>query len=694
MSIAASWTEKTEGWCTGLRLAAMALRRRGHGDLPDDLPDSVQYVLEYLFEEVLANQPLEARRRLMDSAILERFCAPLCDALADWEDGAMRALSGWEFLRLLKAENLFIIDLDSENRWFRYHHLFQQLLHNQLRRHRPPEHIAMLHERAGDWFAHNGMFDEAIHHALKAGNASKAAQLVARQRHSLYELGGGVVLKAWLERFPDTFVDGHPELLLAKAQLLFYQSRFHLLPDILDRAESLLVDSAAAEPIRGEIDLFRGTFHLARGEGHLSLKSIEAALERIPATNHTVRGMALILYGLAGQMIGQQKSVVTRLAGLLDDPGVPFEIQLRAIRGLLWVYLIAGDLSAAETVAHQLRAAAIDKKYLAYLTLSSFALGYIQFQRCHFDAAIQYFRAAAENGYLLMRRNRIGCLVGLALAFQASGRWDEASSVMADLMEFAHATQDLTLLEIAKSSQVRFGLFAKEAEKPWMANAVVDTAATRTQSMLWWIEVPAITHCRMLLADGSQTGLREAEHRLRDCLRQNRDQHNRCQAMDIMALLSLTVHRLGRPEEALEILEEVVRLAEPGGWARPFVEAGPSMPDLLEQFKAVGVCVAFVERLLTTIAELESKQAKRHSKTASGPPNAQQVLIEPLTNREQDILELLVRRWQNKEIAARLGVSPETVKSHLKNIYQKLDAPNRIRAVEKARRLGLLPEKA
>ena len=160
-----------------------------------------------------------------------------------------------------------------------------------------------------------------------------------------------------------------------------------------------------------------------------------------------------------------------------------------------------------------------------------------------------------------------------------------------------------------------------------------------------------------------------------------------------MALLALTVHRLGRPEEALEILEEVVRLAEPGGWVRPFVEAGPPMPDLLEQLKATGVCVAYVEKLLTAIAELESKRARRRFKTASPPPDAQQVLIDPLTNREQDILELLARRWQNKEIAARLGVSPETVKSHLKHIYQKLDAPNRIKAVEKARQLGLLPEK-
>jgi LuxR family maltose regulon positive regulatory protein len=603
------------------------------------------------------------------------------------------ALSGWEFLRLLKAENLFVIDLDSENRWFRYHHLFQQLLQNQLRRHRPPEHIVMLHERASDWFASEDMSGEAIDHALKAGNGPKAAQLVAGRRHAFYKTGGGVVLEGWLERFPDTLVDGHPDLLLAKAQLLFYQTRFHLLPGIVDRAEALLVDSPAPAPMRGEIDFFRGTFHLGRGDGHLSLKSIEAALEQLPAKNHTLRGMALIIQALAGQMAGQRKTVVKRLADLLDDPGVPFEIQLSVTRGLFWVYLIAGDLPAAETVAHQMRAAAIGKKNLPHLTVSSLALGYIQFQRCQFDAAIQHLKAAAEHGYLLMRRNRVDGLVSLALAYEASGHGEEASRIMTDLMAFARATQDLTVLEIASSSQARFGLFAKETGEPRMPKAVADGAAPQPQGMLWWIEVPAITHCRTLLAEGSQNGLREAEQRLRDYLRQNRDQHNRCQAMDILALLALTVHRLGRPEEALEIIEEGVRLAEPGGWVRPFVEAGPPMPDLLGQLKAAGVCVAFVEMLLTTTAEFESRQARRRFKTASGPPKTQEVLIEPLTNREQDILELLARRWQNKEIAARLNVSPETVKSHLKHIYQKLDAPNRIKAVEKALKLGLLPEK-
>jgi tetratricopeptide (TPR) repeat protein len=334
-----------------------------------------------------------------------------------------------------------------------------------------------------------------------------------------------------------------------------------LLPGIVDRAEALLVDSPAPAPMRGEIDFFRGTFHLGRGDGHLSLKSIEAALEQLPAKNHTLRGMALIIQALAGQMAGQRKTVVKRLADLLDDPGVPFEIQLSVTRGLFWVYLIAGDLPAAETVAHQMRAAAIGKKNLPHLTVSSLALGYIQFQRCQFDAAIQHLKAAAEHGYLLMRRNRVDGLVSLALAYEASGHGEEASRIMTDLMAFARATQDLTVLEIASSSQARFGLFAKETGEPRMPKAVADGAAPQPQGMLWWIEVPAITHCRTLLAEGSQNGLREAEQRLRDYLRQNRDQHNRCQAMDILALLALTVHRLGRPEEALEILEEGVRLA-------------------------------------------------------------------------------------------------------------------------------------
>jgi LuxR family maltose regulon positive regulatory protein len=211
--------------------------------------------------------------------------------------------------------------------------------------------------------------------------------------------------------------------------------------------------------------------------------------------------------------------------------------------------------------------------------------------------------------------------------------------------------------------------------------------------MFWFLEVPAITRCRKLLADGSEADLREAEKRLRDYLQQNLGQHNHCQAIDIMVLLALAVHRQGRADESLEILEQVVRLAEPGGWVRPFVEAGPPMADLLEGLKKKGIAPDFIERLLSVFQECEATSGERGIQNAPVGPSSHPSMVESLTNRERDILELLSRRWQNKEIASKLNVSPETVKSHLKNIYQKLDAPNRIQAVEKARRLGLLPEK-
>jgi len=211
--------------------------------------------------------------------------------------------------------------------------------------------------------------------------------------------------------------------------------------------------------------------------------------------------------------------------------------------------------------------------------------------------------------------------------------------------------------------------------------------------MFWFLEVPAITRCRKLLADGSEADLREAEKRLRDYLQQNLGQHNHCQAIDIMALLALAVHRQGRSDESLEILEQVVRLAEPGGWVRPFVEAGPPMADLLGQLQNRGIAPGYIERLLSVFQESAATSGERGIQPASVGPPSHPSMVEPLTNRESDILELLARRWQNKEIADKLCVSPETVKSHLKNIYQKLDAPNRIQAVEKARRLGLLPAK-
>ncbi len=195
-AIAAKWTEKTEGWIAGLNMVAIFMCQRGNpASMLSDMPGGLQYVMEYLFNEVFTRQSPEIRHYLLSTAILDRFCAPLCDVLCRPDvDSGQSDISSWDFINLLKNQNLFIINLDSENRWFRYHLLFKQLLQNQLKRHHSPKEISELHFRASRWFNKKGFIDEAIQHLIVAGDQIGAVQILEQHRQDI--LNNGHALRA------------------------------------------------------------------------------------------------------------------------------------------------------------------------------------------------------------------------------------------------------------------------------------------------------------------------------------------------------------------------------------------------------------------------------------------------------------------------------------------------------------------
>ena len=210
--------------------------------------------------------------------------------------------------------------------------------------------------------------------------------------------------------------------------------------------------------------------------------------------------------------------------------------------------------------------------------------------------------------------------------------------------------------------------------------------------MLFFLEIPVITECRVLIAIGSDTGLEKAIERLDD-LRQNaKAWHNTCQMVEIMGLQALAVQRQGRLGEALEVLERVVAMAEPGGSIRPFVEPGRPMIDLLKRLAEKNVAVDYVGKLLAAFGDDKLETVPDASKPQPAPAAVMspQPLVEPLTHRELDVLELLAQRLQRKEIAEKLFISIETVKTHVTSIYQKLNVANRREAVERAKNLGIL----
>ena len=207
-----------------------------------------------------------------------------------------------------------------------------------------------------------------------------------------------------------------------------------------------------------------------------------------------------------------------------------------------------------------------------------------------------------------------------------------------------------------------------------------------SENMVWWLEIPLITYCRVLLAEGSDKSLEKTGDTLQELLRQNRANHNVCHLIQIMPILAMVYKKQGQDDEAGSLLEEALSLAEPGGWVRPFVELGKPMEEMLKQLQVKKSDRNFIEQLLAAFILREQETQV----VASPAQPVSELLVEPLTNRELEILNLLAQNLYNKEIGERLYISTETVKTHLKGIYQKLEAGNRREAVAKARTIGLL----
>ena len=302
---------------------------------------------------------------------------------------------------------------------------------------------------------------------------------------------------------------------------------------------------------------------------------------------------------------------------------------------------------------------------------------------------------AVETGYLILRRANVDCLAGLSLAYQAMHRTDKADQTLARLFELIDSLNEPTLLEIAYACKDRLSLMRGEAVPA--LRLPHPAQASDGQPMVFFLEVPAITNCRTLMADGANTSFIEAEKRLTSYLRLNRTHHDTFRIIELMALQSIAVYLQGRLDEALMLLGQAIKLAEPGGCIQPFVELGPPMANLLKQLRQQNVAVDTIDKILAFSNDsgpIDAPVSANHPSASADQPShpspASQPLVEPLTHRELDVLELLAKRLQNKEIAEKLFVSNQTVKTHLKNIYQKLNASNRRKAVSEACRLGII----
>jgi len=695
----ASLDRELEGWVVGLRLVALALR---YSPDPDELLRGFQggtrEIQEYLVNEVIARLAPTPRDWLTKSALLDRFCAPLCDAVcAESGDSGEGSFDGAAFLRAAQDANLFLIPLDAKGEWFRFHHLFQEQLRRELERQWSPEKIHGLHLRASRWLEGHGLVEESIRHALAAADPGAAAEIVERHRLGQLNADNWYVVERWLEMLPPVREE-RPDLLLAQAWIAYERFQIWALPALLERAAPLLDEEAMKAATGGELLFFQGAVAYWTGDGEASLRHFEDAEVLLSEDQPLFRGLLHLLGGLSLLMCGHPERAVetlrehVRAAG--RERGIYFS---RLVAGLFFTHLMSGDLGRARAEAVRLESVASTSDIHYTRVWSSYMQACAHLHRNELDLAARHFADVAEQRFILHRAAAADGLVGLALSQELLGRGEAATETLELLSAFAREVNDPACLAVAESARARLGCLRGEGvgSGRW-AGSIADPP--ESAELFMWLEVPCLTRARVWIAAGTAEGLERANALLEEVSRRSQAWHFTNQVIEAGALRSRALEKLGRNDEALACLAAAVGQAAPGGWVRPFLEAGPPMAELLGRLRRQGETSDFSRHLLDVLRERPTPPAGPVATRARVVVSNSVGIRETLTNREIDLLELLAQRLQNKEIAARLFVSPETVKSHLKRLFQKLGVHNRREAATVAAELiaaagGSLPSR-
>ena len=685
--IAALLEEKTEGWVAGLRLAAFSML---------SIDDSAEFiknfkgvhynVMDFLVDEVLASQPQAVNDFLLQTSLLRHFCVPLCEAVTDNNFNESQ-----EILAEIERQNLFLIPLDFERSWYRYHHLFQDLLRSRLRDQFNKEELATLHSKASAWLAGNGFIEEALRHALAAGAAPEAAQLVEQNRHNALNREDWITLERWLDMLPEETIQRRPALLLARAWVLDIRTQLRGIPHLLQEAEARLSagDATYAESelqgLHGEIDALWSIVLQWNDKSQQALEHAQRAVKWIPDAHSFARSMAITFLALAYQSTGQAKSGLSALSeALTAADGQHDTLIARMLYAQTYVHLLEGNLYQAARSIDQLQNMLSASELPIANVIVHWLSGHIRYEWNNLDAASQHLNSVLNlryaGGYIMAHDS----LLNLALTYHSLGMQEKADETLDALRGFAQESGNFGRLHEIDSFEARLSILRGDLlpAAHWAETVHLD----KPKTTFFFLEFPWATKARVLIAQGTEASLREAIQLLEELIAYAESLHITYRQIGLLALMALAFEKQGRRDDALAVLKRSVRLAQPGGFIRTYVDLGPDMTSLLYQLAERGVEPEYLGQVLVAFNGPAADDRRKTKVSVSTS-----LMVEPLTRRELEILKLLNTGLSNQEIAQALVISPLTVKRHASNIYFKLGVSGRVKAIAQAKALGILP---
>lgn len=681
---------RTEGWIAGLHLAALSLQQH---------PDPERFIatfagrhhaiLDYLMEEVLHQQPADVQHFLLQTSILNRLTGALCDVVTRQSDGTA-------MLRQLADANLFLFPLDDERVWYRYHTLFVDVLRERLNQ-LHLEQVAKLHCRASHWYADCGMLTEAIPHALAAADYDYAAQCIEQVVEPMLLAGETITLLNWFGTLPNEIIRSRPRLCVLHAQLLIITMQMDLAVERLNVAEAFLPVEGSPH-LAGEIAAVRTVIAAVQGEQHLTITHAREALDLLPADSLFLRGITALALGFAylrGEDIQATFRTLDEAARSSLAAGNML-VALTAAHALGMLHIMQGLLRQAQLVYqrawHMFRQAGKSTPLLNILLMGEAEL---QREWNNLDRAEALARESIRAGQMWWGSAEflVDASMTLARVQRARGDLDAASQTIteADKLGRERGVVPMTLLQVA------------------ILRAQVWLAQSRTHEAVKWAEslyqpgeaeVPKvalqswpIVREQLLFA---LARIRMAEERFGDALQlveyafhTGAASENKAVQIEAYMLQALVFHRQDESETAKAALRNALKLAQPEGFVRLFVDEGPPMQWMLQALQGEkGELRSYIQTLLAAFpqayGDTSEQPANGHSRSDVVP------LVEPLSPRELEVLQLIASGLSNQQIAERLVIAVSTVRTHAKNIYAKLEVSSRTQAVARARMLGIL----
>ena len=688
---AKSLKEKTEGWIVALRMTSFLIKDNNDAEeVLASFRGDIYSLTKYLLEEILIKQSSAYQSLLLNVSILDRFSVELIDQFIDQAE--IENVDGQDFINWLLHSNLFIIPLDLEGNWYRFHHLIQEFLYSLFKNKYSPEYIHSFHKKASMWFEGHGYIDEAIEHMLKAEDPDSACGIIEQHREKELDLDRWYILEQWLDKLPSE-AKQRPALLLSTAWAAYENFQLHNLPTILEQTAPLLTDSKSDEALWGEWHLMWGLLLHWSGDGKAALDHFSKAKALLPNKESLATGMLYLHIGLARGVTGQFDLAISDLNKQLAASKGDATFVTRIVAGLHYNYQFAGDTKKSRIEGKNSQIIAMKHGIIYTEAMAICQEATACFCAHQLPETLALCEKAHDHRFIIHRQTAIDAMIAKVIAHELSGQAEEADKSLVALENFFNEINEPAHYVYLDSCRARLGVLRGniDSSSSWIHTFEMEPSFA---ALFVWVEVPLITQARALIALGTSKNLKKAGEILYKVKQTARSFSLMNQEIEILVLEAILLYKQGDGERSKNVLHEVLKLAEPRQFIRPFIEAGNELKAMLTTID-IDSGTKFIDLLNSNLEKITPTQVMRTSVDKNeqsrgvtiGQPNSGDTM---LSIREQEIVKLLAEGFRNKEIADKLYVSEGTVKKHVYNIGQKWSVHNRINIIQKARELKYL----